>query len=243
MDVDMAPLIAPPLFAAQDYVGLIFVILALAGWIYNLVSGQNPARPPVVQKPRQPPRPRDDRLQDEIDIFIKEVSPGRSQPSPQRPPASRKPPAPKRPPAPADASAGRNKPRTPAKPLVAQATPPAQKRPSPGSEIANRSAPGSRDLGNAIRQQVAGQLPPRKIEREVAEDLKDRIAPVVTEHLGKFIASPPPGPTAGSQTSLVEAARIAELMKHPETIKQAILINAILSPPRSLALARAQRAK
>lgn len=223
----------PGVFAAHDAIGvLIVIVISIVAWIFNVISSKATVNRPPAQRPRQPPRPRDDRLQDEIDIFIKEVSPKRPQASPARglAPAER-PLAPNRSTPTADPNAGRNKRRKPPKPLVAEGAGPTPKHRPPGSEIASRSAPGTGNLGSAIRQQVAEQLPEHKLAREVAADLKDRIDPDVARHLGEFVTSPPPGPAVDRPQSASAASRFAELLRRPASVRDAILINTILSLP------------
>ncbi len=63
----------PPVFAdATTVVGLLVLIFTVVGWLVNLANSQNNPPPPPQNRPR-PPRPRRDRVQNEIDIFLKEV--------------------------------------------------------------------------------------------------------------------------------------------------------------------------
>ena len=69
----MPNLIPLPVFAdASAVVGLLVLIFTVVGWLVNLANSQNnpPAAPP--NRPR-PPRPKGERVQNEIDIFLREV--------------------------------------------------------------------------------------------------------------------------------------------------------------------------
>src|SRR5690606_14567727 len=59
------------------------LVIAFIGWIMNLVNSNKTQPPPPrpADRPRRPPRPREDRLQSEIDLFLEEVS-GRRQVEP-----------------------------------------------------------------------------------------------------------------------------------------------------------------
>lgn len=217
------------LFAAQEIVPLITIVIAICFWVYNVISGKNAQAVPPRQRPRAPARPRDERLQDEIDIFLSEISPNRPKPEQQRPAANR-PAAGNRPGADTDAGGGRR--RKPAKPPATSVAQAQEKRRPPGSNVAGRGSPGKGNLGNAIRQQVAEQLPEHKIDREVAEDLKTQVDASVAQHLGAFSGGvAPPSPGTDRATERAHAARIAKLVRQPATIRDAIMINAILTRP------------
>lgn len=71
----MPVFIPPPLFAdAGGVVALLVLIFTVVGWLVNLANSQNnpPAPPPPQNRPR-PPRPKANRVQNEIDIFLQDV--------------------------------------------------------------------------------------------------------------------------------------------------------------------------
>jgi hypothetical protein len=69
----MPNLIPLPLLAdAGAVVGLLVLIFTVVGWLVNLANSQNNPPAPPPNRPR-PPRPKGDRVQSEIDIFLKEV--------------------------------------------------------------------------------------------------------------------------------------------------------------------------
>lgn len=222
------------IFAANDeIVGLIFTILGVIAWIINHLSGKNQAAPPPA-RPRQPARPRDDRLKDEIDIFIKEVRGQVKEPQPRIQP-SQSPPSEGRPPLVArgdqtgsQSGKRRKQPRPADIPLETASR---SKRRGVGDEIANRAAPGHRNLGNAIRADVAQDLPPR-ISDEVREDMKDRVDISVSDHLGKFTGADPA--FAATPSRAFSGSQVGAIFHDRSKVQQAILINEILSKPLAL---------
>lgn len=218
-----------PIFAAlgvDDLIKLVFGLVVFIGWILNLVANKNKAAQ-QANRPR-PVRPRDGKLQKEIDQFLEESKPGqpKSKPQPSRPSAPpRKTPAP---------TAGQNRGKEKEKPKkqpAAQQESPSRRRP-PGVEVADRPAPVSKDLGAGVRTHVAEHLQAGKIEHEVAEDLKNRVGESVTQHLGTFSAATRTATT--SSVASPAAQHIAELLRNPASVRQAILINTLLSPPPGL---------
>src|SRR6516162_1565170 len=119
-----------PMLADNEGIGVaITILIIVVGWIANLISNKNQKGPPVANRPRPPVRPRDDRLQQEISIFIEDAGGQRSRQG-SRPggPGARQP-----------TTASRNPP-----PVKRPATTTAKKpsrRARPGEEIAARQAP------------------------------------------------------------------------------------------------------
>lgn len=62
------------------FISLLFLFIAFIGWVMNLLSGKNQPAPPPGPRPRQQPR-RDRRVQDEIEVFLRDVSQGRTPPT------------------------------------------------------------------------------------------------------------------------------------------------------------------
>ena len=65
--------IMPVLADAEGIGAVILAVITVIGWIASLVSNKNQKGPPVANRPRPPVRPRDDRLQQEINIFLEET--------------------------------------------------------------------------------------------------------------------------------------------------------------------------
>jgi hypothetical protein len=204
----------PPVFAADTdaVIAAIVALITIVGWIANLVSNKNQKGPPVANRPRPPVRPRDDRLQQEINIFIEEAGAQRPRPAPpkQAGPALR--PGGQRAPAP-------GKGRTA---VIPAARKPAH-RPRPGDEIATRQAPVSEALGTGVKQHLSQHMT-EHVGKEAQQRLASRVEEKVEQDLGPA-ARPSSAPPAD------RAARFAALLRNPATVQQAIVASLILSPP------------
>jgi hypothetical protein len=213
-----------PIFAADAdaIIAAIVALITIVGWIANLVSNKNQKGPPVANRPRPPVRPRDDRLQQEINIFIEEAGPNRPKPAERRPvvPASRPVSGASRPPA-----------QGKAKPPAASASRKPARRPRPGDEIATRQSPVSESLGAGVKQHVSQNITDR-VAQEMQQRLTSRVEQKVQEDLGPPVTAglstrtPPVTPAAQPD----RARRFAELLRNPATLQQAIVVNLILSP-------------
>jgi hypothetical protein len=188
---------------------------------------------------------RDNPFRNEIEAFLEEVGRRRS-PSggPQRDPAERSAapigvpvarPVARPQPSPAGAqrtvgSAVRAKPE-PAKapPQAAPQTPLAR----PGAEIAQRKAPVSDDLGAQVRAQLNQYLESSRLSQRARADLGSAIERAVRAHLGTTATD---GPEL--QDSLVSVAPpgmpITTLLRNPNGVRTAILVNEILERPKCL---------
>ncbi len=67
------PPLAPILADGDAIIGAIIFLITVVGWVANLVSNKNQKGPPVANRPRPPQRPRDEKLQQEINIFIEDA--------------------------------------------------------------------------------------------------------------------------------------------------------------------------
>jgi hypothetical protein len=189
---------------------IMFAVFAIS-WVLKLItSNKQPAEAPV-RRPGRPVRPREGRVEDEIDVFIQEVDQQRQQ-SPQRPKQ------PGKPPAKATTARRRSEPPPPA--------PPAPRR-RVGEEM-DRKPLVDPKLGGGVRAAAAGIVAAeRQLDRGVEQHLNDRIEQSVEQHLGTF---------SGNRVVKAEntpASRL-RLMLRNKSARQAILLNEILSPPRAL---------
>ena len=217
-----------PVFAADAdaIIAAIVALITIVGWIANLVSNKNQKGPPVANRPRPPVRPRDERLQQEINIFIEEAGPQRPKPAPPKPVISAS-----RPVAGGQRTPAQGKARPPA--AAAPARKPAR-RSRPGDDIAARHAPGSEKLGAGGVKQPLSQQMTERVAQEMQPRLTSRVEDKVVQDLGPSI---PAGMSARATTSSPaaplpdRAARFAELLRNPASVQQAIVLNLILSPP------------
>lgn len=207
-----APL--PLLFADADaVVTIIAVVIGIITWIIRVISNAGNPVPPVPAKGRPPVRQRDDRLSQEISIFLEESA--------------------KNSPARGNENKTQKRPAKPAKKTPPPPEPKAKKPPRrlvPGQEVAARHLDAQRDLGDNVRKNVQQHLSDN-IGKEVSQHLKSRISESVSEHLGTSSTAPPPSLTSGMPS---KAQGLAEALRNPATIRQAIVMNMILSRPRSL---------
>lgn len=209
-----------PLFADANVVSFIIFIVMAIGWLINQLSGKAQAPRPPVQRGK-PPRPRPDRerLQDEIDVFIQEVTGQRTQ-SPAAPSN-------------AELARRRKRPETAApQPPQPQAQTP---RKRPGEDLAGRRSLVNQNLGTGVRTSVDELLgSERNLANKVKQDIAPRVGEEVASHLGSFGGSSRAQASAASTPdgSRTTAQRLKQVFHQPENVRQAILINAILTRPQ-----------
>ena len=81
---------APVLADHDAVIAVIVALITVVGWIANLISNKNQKTPPAANRPRPPARPRDERLQKEINIFMEETGkPGSRSNTGTRPPVAK----------------------------------------------------------------------------------------------------------------------------------------------------------
>ncbi len=204
-----------PLFAADEFgtiVSLIVIVMGAIGWVINLISNQNqPKAPPPRRKPREEREP------EEISMFLDATSP---QPSRQPQKQNRKP--------------QQQKPTPQQKPPRRESLQDQNRREAstrPGQELSQRGMQGS-NLGGGIR--ARGAEMDQKVSKDVAAMAGQApVAASVTQHLGTFAAGEAAARKASGEST--EAAQvIIAALRNPAAIKQAILVNTLLSPPPGL---------
>ena len=238
-DLNMPGFMPPiPVLAADDaIVGVIIFLITVVGWIANLVSNKNQKGPPVANRPRPPQRPRDEKLQQEINIFI-EDSGALGKGAQAKKGATPRPVVP----------AGRSVANQPAgypqgrgqaagfgqakrKPAAAIGRP--LRRVRPGETIAGRPAHMTDTLGAGVKQSLSQHMNDR-VAQEVQQRLAPRIEETVAADLGTTMTNgasmrAPPLSPAVSET--LRADRFSEMLRNPASVRQAIVLNLILSPP------------
>lgn len=211
---------APLLLVDLDKViGIAFVIFWIVAWVLKLISSQAQKGPPIAPKPRPTVRPGDDRLQEEIDIFIKEVGPKKT----ARRPVSA-------PPVPTEKAARARKP--PLKQSVA--TPGAGRSESPrrkvGEGISSRHIPGGEATRGRVQQHLRDHMQER-VAKEAAAHLNQAVDEQQSRQLVEtsrpIFAQGDPAPAE----TAAKALRVAELLRNPANLKQSIAVSLILSPP------------
>lgn len=227
-------MLAPTLAAGiGDLVPVIFVIIAIIGAIMNWIGGAKkpPGQPAVPNRPRRPPRPRDRRLQNEIDNFLQEITGKKVQQEEAVEVVDIEPPPPRRV---ARRPAGRPQPaanlqKTPPRPE------PAQPHQKPGTGIASRKGPGSKDLGAGVKKHLAEHMQAGRVTSHVEQYLDHEIDAGVAAHLGAFSAEQSKqGKTLASVSvrAVPLAVSVVGLLRDPVGVRQAIIASEILSPPK-----------
>lgn len=228
---------APALLAAVDpgaIIAIIFGLISFIGWIVNQVNSAQKAPPPPRKR-----APRDRSIQDEIDKFLSEregvpaEQRNRETPIPRKPPEPR-PQPPRKAPAPAQTPRPiqQQKPRPKGNGNGGNRSQP--KSPQPGRTVADAPAATISNrgpvLGAQVTQHLAEAMAPR-IGQAVQQDLPHAVQQSVDKHLGKTrTLSGRPGAEAG----IGSAALIVAMLKKPESVRAAIILNEILAPPPSL---------
>ena len=219
-------------------------IVAFIVWMAIQAAKAAPNTPPGVPPPPNPSsrKPQPGGLQKEIDVFLRQVTPkanaqpatesGTSQTDPRRP---------------------ANQPARGSQPALGgqrgggkkgEAASPRSRLSKPGAELATRKGPGRENLGEEVSQNVSRHLDSHRLGERVQDDLQNRVQQSVDAHLGvssgnmvgatpASIATTASDATA-TETALINAREFRRLLKQPEQIRQAILLNEILSRPVAL---------
>ncbi len=211
-------------FGVGEVIYAVIIIIGFLSWLMQTITGQN-KRAGAGGRPRQPPRPRDGRLQSEIDVFLQEVSGKKPQPDEveieivpepeRRPRRVVKQKRPKRPQQARRSEKQREKPRS-----------------RPGSKIAQRKGPGSEHFGEEVSdhaEQLGGD-----VRSHVQQHMGDRVGESVETHLGSRRPAPEVVDLHLPGTSLALAQEMITLLRDPAGVRQAIILNEILSPPKGL---------
>ena len=220
------------ILAAAGWVSVVFLVVMLLGAIMNLISKQNKPAPAARGRRRQPPRrDGDDQLQSEIDSFLQEVGGGRPRervdevaieivPDEERSVRRRHRPRPR-----------------------PQSRPPQQpSAPVEREELSERHLTSSirtRTIGRGLREHVAEYMADDHIDERVEQDMDHSVGSDWATH-GELVATgagdvefaPPPGGAPPGGAALVTTDEIVNLLRNPATIRQAILVSEILSPPK-----------
>lgn len=190
-------------------IGLIIFTVSVLSWFVNIVQGNQQNQPP---RPKNRPR---DPVQNELEKFLQEVVGNKGQPEKKRPAT---PPVPqqKQPRAANDKKGGKAKSQ--------------QQRPAKSETASQR--PGERAAASHLQTSAMGQggrshlhdhMEPNRIGAAVQQDIDS----AVRKDLGSDATS----------DALYRAGNIhplAKALRDPQGVRQAILLNEILSRPKSL---------
>lgn len=238
----MTDTFGPPVFGlVQELIALVFVLVSVIGWIIRQVQGNQQQMPPPVQRPG---RRRDERVNDEIDNFLQQINrnPDQQKPAEQARPANRPKP-------PGNRNQGAASQRPTAKPQQQQPAPAQSRRVR--EENAERPLAASTGLGSTLAQHVRetmGERVVKEAQRDVGQDVKDSVqkhmgtmartvqgssspARVSTEEL---FAVQGPGPSMDGCCTGPRAESLKKMLRNPESIRQAVIIQEILNRPKCL---------
>jgi len=209
-----------------------FAAIAFVTWVVNQINAQNKA---AARRPGpRPARPRNDRIQQEIDQFIQEAA-GRRPPRKEVLSADEieivSPPTRGRRPGPGRSAPASSRPARPAQP-----TPASVER--PGQAAAQRHLTGSEQLGAGLTDHVRTHMDNR-VGAEVQQHLPHKVDQEVSQHLGAFAAqaagsaAQSADPLAGRRDAMPALLLLGEL-RSPGGVRRAIMMQEILQRPRAL---------
>jgi hypothetical protein len=244
----------------EELMGAAFAVIAIIGWLVNLVSQNQPKGRPGNRGPGQPlPQPqRRQQVQNEIEQFLKQargvqqrakqedlvppdqvqtVEPGRAT-GPRRPAPPKRGRRTKR-----DVwedQTGRRVPAAPpARTLQAKPAPPVEQPTArrPGDGLAKRHIQPTVTEQELVRH-LQTTLGPR-VAAAVEKDLPHLVNQSVSSHLGTFAAAEA---TSTGEAAMADtltkraspASKILMLMRSRQGVRDAILLNELLSKPKAL---------
>ena len=212
----------------EDILPIVFVLIGIVSWIINALKEKSQVNERPARPVRRAQNQRDESLQNEIDIFIQEVTDKRGGAESQQSSQTRSRPAPERP-APV-ARERRSRTLVPVPP-PAPAPKKKAKHTRPGEEISSRKGPGSRDLGIGLSRHFEERMKSHSIRDETERRLGHDVDASVVAHLGVSSTAVPVPSTVPAGSQIISEVR--RMLASPQTAAQAIVLNEILSPPRS----------
>lgn len=219
----------------QELLALVFVLVSVISYIIRTVQGNNQRMPPPVQRPG---RRRDERVNDEIENFLQNVSrsseakrePAREESRPKPPGNRQQVPTSQRPSG--KSSSGSNQ--------------PGNRRPG---DIASRPVSAASELGGGLKQHLREQMAERVV-KNAQRDVGQSVSESVQKHLGTMgrtpgggSALPLPAADAFVQSSTPQtetccktnrAETLKKMLRSPDSMRQAIIIQEVLNRPKCL---------
>jgi hypothetical protein len=198
---------------------VVIVIITIVGWIVKLANAEKPRLPPVSNRPRPQPKPRDARVAQEINVFLEDNTGARNRPARPSPPPR---------PQPASNQASRRQQQ--------QTASKGKRKARPGEDLSKRQAPVAENLGGGVSQHLRQHMVER-IEKGAEQRVTPRTEERVTADLGAALAtadSPTAALLPSPQSGKSPAERFAELLRNPAGMQQAVVMNLILSRPPGL---------
>jgi hypothetical protein len=203
------------------------IVMMFVGWIMNLVNNnKNRPAPAARRRGRRPAQAGGDQLQSEIDSFLQEVGGGRRQVEAEEfddltielVPEDEQVRRPRR----------RRRPQSQPPKRRSQ---PVEQVQTPLSERHLESTVETDDLGAGLREHLQVFKQHDHIADGVVKDLGRRSGGGASER--KTARRPDVGPKTVRGTAASMSDGIIKILRDPATVRQAILISEILSPPKS----------
>lgn len=220
----------------QELLALVFVLVSVISYIIRTVQGNNQRMPPPVQRPG---RRRDERVNDEIENFLQNVS--RSSESKRESPRAEE----SRPKPPGNRQSAPTSQRASAKSSSAS-NQSGNRRPS---DVAPRPVSASSELGGGLKQHLREQMAERVV-KNAQRDVGQSVSDSVQRHLGTSGRAPAGGnvaplsasdafdqsSTAQSETCCKtdRAEALKKMLRSPDSMRQAIIIQEVLNRPKCL---------
>ena len=226
----------------ETLIGVAFVVISLISGLTNYLNSRAKPNAPNNRAGGRPVRPRSERIQSEIEQFMKEQvrrqegdapSAQRPQPQPEPRPAPQPKQLPQRRPQTPRGPAPRQAQRKPEQPQRQSINQSSQQSPTvrPGEEISHRKSITSEGLGQGVREHLKTAMVER-VQQEAQGHLGHGVSTEVSRHLGSFAAAAPPSGTAPAAPSSAQSL-VADLRSR-EGMRRALIAQMILERPAAL---------
>ena len=216
----------------REVISLLFVIIAFLSWIFSIINGKQnvPGGGRGNAQAGGGRRPQKD-LQAEINRFLGNVKGNDDEleviDEVDERPKKRSKQRQKKPTAVPQASAAQRSAQR------AEQSESSAQGPRPGGRISQRKGPGSTNLGAGLREHLAEQMQER-VGKQADEYIGHNVAEKVERDLGKFSGNEQRSSTAAVIKEVkpsITASAVAAIVRDPSTMKQAFVMNLILTRP------------
>lgn len=212
-----------PLTLSADVIealfALVFFGVAFVGWIINLINGNKPQQKNARQQKTAQQRKQ---VQNDIEKFLNQGRGEQARPESVRPnPPQQKPDAPRRPAPPPS--------RKPEKPVAKQGNRPSKPPAQPVQKSAAESAAVFMKPGEGLAARHVGSTIGSTVERDLPHQVNSNVA----AHLGTFRADDAGaigqmGISATTSRREAPASLLREMLRSPQGVRQAVLLNEVL---------------
>jgi len=205
---------------------VVVIVMMFVGWILKLINAnKNRPAPAARRQGRRLAREGDGRLQSEIDTFLQEVGGRRRQVEPEEFDDLTIELVPE------EDQVRRPRRRRPQSQPPKRRSQPVEQVSTPISERHLETTAQSTDLGAGLREHQQEFMQDDHISQEVVEDLGRRTGGGASERQTARQPDVEQTTARGMATSMSRG--VARMLRDPATVRQAIVISEILSPPKS----------